>query len=134
MHRRTLAVVLLAGALVSFGSARADGKADCDNAMTQHDMNACAAELYAASDERLNRVYRVLIAKLDADEVAKLRQAQRAWITYRDTQCRYATRTNEGGSIYPLVWAGCLTEQTEARTKQLEAHLACVENRSGCTE
>jgi len=117
-----------------FAGARADERIDCDNAMAQNDINICASRAYDAADARLNQIYRKLIARLDASEAAQLKNAERSWIGYRDSECRYTVRLNEGGSIYPTVWFGCLTQQTESRTKVLKAHLDCINNSDDCTE
>ena len=49
-----------------------------------------------------------------------LKNAQRDWIKFRDDECLYQNVQNEGGSIYPLVYNGCLTTLTKARIKQLQ--------------
>ncbi len=132
--RRPALIAVLAGGLLITGSAGADDKIDCDNAMSQNDMNTCAEDNYGASDARLNKLYRNLIGKLEAADAKQLREGERAWITYRDAECRYAIRENEGGSIYPMMWFGCLTEKTEKRSKELQAHLDCVDGKDTCTE
>jgi uncharacterized protein YecT (DUF1311 family) len=124
----------VAAVLILFAGARADDKIDCDNAMNQNDMNICASQDFDRSDAKLNKVYKALVAKLEGKEIDQLKEAQRAWLTYRDAECRYTVRQNEGGSIYPTVWFGCLTQQTETRTKQLQAHLDCMNNSDDCTE
>ncbi|WP_259236807.1 lysozyme inhibitor LprI family protein [Aeromonas sp. BIGb0445] len=53
----------------------------------------------------------------------KLKSAQRAWLTFRDAQCRYEAGVYDGGSIAPLVHSSCLTNLTEQRTKDLIALL-----------
>jgi uncharacterized protein YecT (DUF1311 family) len=63
---------------------------------------------------------------------AKLRTAQRNWIQYRDNECTFETADNEGGSIHPMVYAGCLTRLTKERTRALETHLSCWKNGEGC--
>jgi uncharacterized protein YecT (DUF1311 family) len=98
----------------------ADG-IDCNNAMTQQDMNICADKDYRAADAVLNATYRKAMAGLDDRSKDLLRAAQRNWIKFRDTECTYESAQNEGGSIYPLVYAGCLTTLTNERTRQLKA-------------
>src|SRR5256885_5622544 len=127
--RRVLAACVLFGAAIASVPA---GAVDCRNAVTQNDLNACAADSYNAADARLNAVYRSLMARLDSREQSQLRDAQRAWITARDTECRYTVRSNEGGSIYPMMWSGCLEDQTRKRTRELQAHLDCANGRDDC--
>src|SRR5689334_11857546 len=40
-------------------------------------------------DQMLNESFRIMRDGLDEDQVAKLRDMQRAWITMRDTTCRF---------------------------------------------
>ena len=123
--------LLLALPLVLFAASAADR--DCNNPMDQSTMNICADKDYRAADKKLNDVYsKVMTALDDAGYRAKLKTAQRAWIQYRDTECTFEVAENEGGSIYPLVYAGCLTRLTGARTKELQAYLACFKDADKC--
>ncbi|MBB3409132.1 uncharacterized protein YecT (DUF1311 family) [Rhizobium sp. BK316] len=103
---------------------------DCDNAETQADMTSCAQARYDEADKGLNAQYKktraamVAIDKdLDADmkgaEQALLK-AQRAWITYRDAQCENYGFQARGGTMEPMLVAGCLADLTDLRTKELK--------------
>lgn len=94
---------------------------DCKNAISQNEMNRCAAEAYARADAELNRVYRKTIAGMDEHSLLLLKNSQRDWIKFRDDECLYESVENEGGSIYPMEYNGCLTTLTKARTTQLKA-------------
>ena len=96
---------------------------DCTAPVTQTDMNICAFQDYQQADAKLNAAYRKLVAMLDKDQLGRLKTAQRAWITFRDAQCRYEAGVYEGGTIAPLVHSSCLTNLTELRTKDLNALL-----------
>ncbi len=114
-----IAAALLLGAAPAFAD-EADG-IDCNNAMTQSDMNICADKDYRAADKLLNAAYAKAVAGLDAHSRDLLKTAQRAWIKFRDAECAYEAAPNEGGTIYPLEYSGCLTALTMARTKELKA-------------
>ena len=117
---RTLALAALALPLFLLAApaqAAGCGSADAD----QQTMNRCAEADYARADAELNRVYKATMAGLDEHSQALLKAAQRDWIKFRDDECTYQNAQNEGGSIYPLVYNGCLTTLTKARTKQLQA-------------
>lgn len=86
-------------------------------------MNICAMQDYTKADAELNAAYRKLVATLDKDQFGRLKTAQRAWITFRDAQCRYEAGVYEGGTIAPLVHSSCLTNLTELRTKDLNTLL-----------
>ena len=109
---------------------------NCAAPVTQLDMNICADRAWKLADEDLNLAYRMartLMQQTDAAlpvadrgaEVA-LRDAQRAWITFRDAACRAEGYVYFGGSIRPLVVSNCLERMTRARTEELrtlaEAH------------
>lgn len=120
-------------AAVAFAAPALAGDIDCRNAMSQSAMNICADQDFQAADARLNAVFGRLMAAF-GDEAfrAKLKTAQRAWIQFRDNECTYETADNEGGSIHPMVYAGCLARLTKDRTRALEAQLACWKNAEKC--
>ena len=47
--------------------------------------------------------------------------AQRAWISFRDNDCKGRLVLYEAGTIRGAVYAGCLIEHTEQRTRALQA-------------
>lgn len=87
----------------------------------------CLRRQLAEYDAPLNRVYERYIARLREAPVSsgggepavrKLRESQRAWLTYRDQMCQRRAAGNE-----PKLWApsraACLGEYSAARTKLL---------------
>lgn len=104
---------------------------DCKDAQTQSDMNVCAAEDYEAADKALNvqwqaarkaaSVWDDLIETEGRARGAeeRLLKAQRAWLSYRDSQCDALGFTVEGGTIQPLVVSSCLADLTRRRTEEL---------------
>jgi uncharacterized protein YecT (DUF1311 family) len=102
---------------------------NCANAVTQQEMNICQHDVWAESDERLNGVYAETIAILrqsDVDypidgpsEEERLRNAQRAWVAFRDANCDSAGYSMRGGSAEPLLVFGCMHQMTEARIEEL---------------
>jgi uncharacterized protein YecT (DUF1311 family) len=116
------AILIAALALCAPALAHADEAdgIDCAHAMAQQDMNICADKDYQKADAALNRAYKAAMAGLGAPDRDLLRASERAWIGYRDAQCTFENAPNQGGSIYPMVYAGCLTTLTKARTKELK--------------
>jgi uncharacterized protein YecT (DUF1311 family) len=116
--------ILIAGAALLFAAAPA--KADelkaygCHDALSQSDLNICADKDYRAADAALNTAYRKAMDGLDENGRAPLKTAQRAWLTFRDAECKYEAAPNEGGSIYPMIYSLCLARLTKARTAQLK--------------
>ncbi len=95
----------------------------------QQQMNACMAEEYWKSDARLNTLYQELIGVLE--NPAKLRQAQKAWLHFRDLSCEYeSSGIGRDGSLYPFSVAACRIDLTENRVRDLERYLA--QDCNGC--
>ena len=125
--------IIIAAALLA-APAFAGDDIDCNrDDLPQQAMNICAGQAYDKSDKKLNGAYtQLMAAQDDAGFKEKLKAAQRNWIQFRDTECTFETADNEGGSIHPFVYAGCLKRMTEARTKELKALLACQKDAEKC--
>jgi uncharacterized protein YecT (DUF1311 family) len=96
---------------------------------TRTDQRGCLMLHLARSDAGLDRTYQALIADMkreagtplrakEPDSVHQLRVAQRAWLTYRDTECRRRNRGKEG-PLWAPVRAQCLGEFSGARQAEL---------------
>jgi uncharacterized protein YecT (DUF1311 family) len=118
-------IFLLLILLLAAGSGVGQGrkKAPCADLNTQAEMNICAGKEYRAADATLNRVYQQLVARLDAEEKAKLKDAQTAWIKYRDANCDFVGEQYKGGTIRPLILGLCLADVTRNRTAELRAQI-----------
>lgn len=112
---------------------------NCENPQAQQEMNYCAAQDAERADAELNTVYRSAIerareadreyARIDPGgasarsgepgEEASLREAQRAWVTFRDAHCRLQSFEARGGSMQPMLDAGCRATINRARTAEL---------------
>jgi uncharacterized protein YecT (DUF1311 family) len=128
-----LQACLAALAIFLLGAAAApaqDADVDCDNAMTQMEMNYCASLDLEEADATLNALWPEVVAKAkayDADmgdiyadrgvpsSFEALRTAQRAWIEYRDRQCEYEAYEVFGGTMQPMVGTACEARLTEER-------------------
>jgi uncharacterized protein YecT (DUF1311 family) len=95
----------------------------CDKAVTTADMLECADDEFSAADKNLNTTYGNLLKTLDAEGQRKLKDAQRAWIKFRDLNADFAGDSMRGGSAEPLVIIGERTQMTIDRTKQLQDRL-----------
>lgn len=102
------------------------------HAQTQSDMNQSANADYKKADAALNKAYRNVFNKLDATQKADLKAAQNAWIKFRDLDCTFQSGGAAGGSIQAMVVAGCLTDKTIARTKELKKLTECREGDVSC--
>jgi uncharacterized protein YecT (DUF1311 family) len=130
-----LAVALLGGAITVAQAQDRRGRNN-DNEFGP----ATVAEL-AAADRRLNQVDERRIADARRDDrndrrfrgwysqEAALRSSERAWISFRDAECRYLTQQNVGQRGHAALVRGCLLEQTEERTEELRDARVMVSSR-----
>ena len=91
----------------------------CADAQTQLALTECADRQYREADAALNSAYRPLLAALDDPHRERLKAAQRAWIAFRDAECRLAASVALGGSMEPQLELACRKDMTEARVKEL---------------
>jgi uncharacterized protein YecT (DUF1311 family) len=70
-------------------------------------------------DIRLNENYRRLLPKLSLHRKKELLEAQRAWIRFRDANCRFYYDP-EGGSLSRVTAAECFLSATADRAKELK--------------
>ena len=114
MQARLLAVVTLALATTA------------PVAQTQSNMNQDACAQYKKADQALNATYAKVLKDYTRDPqfLAKLKQAQRVWIAFRDAhlEARFpkTDKQAEYGSAYPTCRCNVLTELTEQREKELK--------------
>lgn len=105
------------------------------NAGSTTDMVLCTASETRFWDGQLNANYRELMAVYSAEDALEpdspyqlapmLRDAQRAWIAYRDASCKGFERNRfRGGSMGRLTAAACIDDMTAKRALELADLLA----------
>ena len=78
----------------------------------------CNARELKYQDALLNRYYRQAMNRLSGKQRQELRDAQRAWIRYRDANCQlYYGLT--GGTIDILNGSSCYVDMTARRAREL---------------
>jgi uncharacterized protein YecT (DUF1311 family) len=103
------------------------------------DQKRCLMAYLARSDLELDRAYQAVIAEMkrqsppgekgrEPEIVRKLRVQERAWLVYRDTECRRLNRGKEG-PLWAPVRARCLGEFSAHRAEQLREALARMRQR-----
>jgi uncharacterized protein YecT (DUF1311 family) len=108
---------------------------DCANASSTVEMNFCADRDFQAADKSLNAAYEAALASIKTRDLDKpydaksfeaaLRAAQRAWLAYRDADCKdLVAQEWSGGSGTTSAVLGCMTEKTIERTKELKDRYA----------
>ena len=131
-------VILMLCGCVLLQDAPASGEdvrdVDCNNAMTQVDMNQCAAEDYRKADAAMNAQWAETRAAMlawdkatppsdDNGAAKRLLASQRAWLAFRDATCDVEGYSVEGGSMQPLVISSCLAALTTRRTEELKSRV-----------
>ena len=123
-------IAALAAALALAG---AQGEArNCDDPRTQAEMNLCASTEFERADDELNALWPRVIDEVRRADIelgpvgdgrvsgeTKLREAQRAWITFRDAHCTMVGYEARGGSLEPMLYNGCRARVTRERIEQL---------------
>lgn len=130
----------IAGLTISafFGSAdrnvaqAAASGADCSTSQTQSEMTTCLGNDAKNADALLNKNYQTLMKQLAAKDKTNLRDAQRAWIVYRDKECAFRTAPYQDGSVAPSLIAACVTALTSQRILDLRVQLNCEEGDLSC--
>ncbi len=121
--RNAFAVLIGIFAAFSLPAVAAD---DCfGDAQDQYSLNECARKSADAADDKLNAVYQALIKGQGKDQaaIAAIKNAQRAWIAFRDLEIEShfpaANKMLEYGSMYPQCEASSLEALTRLRTAEL---------------
>ena len=101
-------------------------KLDCQSdQLDQSQMNECANQDFLNADKDLNDVYkkaREIIKSWDDETGAALKafvDGQKGWIAYRDGYCTAYAYQSHGGSMEPMLIAGCMASVTKARADEL---------------
>jgi uncharacterized protein YecT (DUF1311 family) len=89
---------------------------------TQHEMNADAFATLQRAETELTEVYQKALRYAENDPTLKqnLRQAQRAWIVFRDAHLEAIFPAKKRYSARPMAAALVQTELTAARIEQLK--------------
>ena len=87
-------------------------------------MIACADEAYQAWDKALNEAYAALLDGMDNDSAAKLKEAQRKWIAYRDAEFAFQEGpwTADLGSLISVTLALARADIVRARVLTLRGY------------
>jgi uncharacterized protein YecT (DUF1311 family) len=104
---------------------------DCQDIRNTVESNFCAEKDFDAADAKLNALYKKVLAQIAETDLEKpydrsswdtaMREAQRAWVTFRDADCKGAVPMEwSGGSGTSAAVLGCMTEKTETRTRELK--------------
>ena len=107
--RLSLAILLLA--LTSLFSTA--------HGQSMSEMKRAANAEFDQADAELNTVYKKVLDGRSPKGTAALKEAQRAWITFRDKSAEAYGASEEGGSLEGLLAVHCSTTLTKERTANL---------------
>jgi uncharacterized protein YecT (DUF1311 family) len=132
MQARIVAGWMILALAHGFGAAGAIAAeaVDCRDQQTTAVQNHCAERDLVAADAALNAAYQAELAHIRMHEApppydrqayeAAFRAAQRAWIAFRDADCKGVVPFSWGnGTGSAAAVLGCLVTRTQARTKEL---------------
>ena len=91
---------------------------DKSNGVTSEILDCISAE-HERQDTRLNENYKRLMSKLSPKRKEQLLEAQRAWVKFRDANCRFYYDP-EGGSAAHLAGTDCMLQATADRATELK--------------
>lgn len=110
---------------------------DCGDKPSQTAMTMCQSEAAERADAEMNRTWERVYAQMQQTDrstpaaerpspgfAPALLASQRAWLKYRDAECRIESYEWAGGSMQPFTYNQCLGKLTADRTRQLQAMAA----------
>ncbi|HTV60826.1 MAG TPA: lysozyme inhibitor LprI family protein [Verrucomicrobiae bacterium] len=120
-----IAVFVLLAGTACFGQAKAGPKDCMDVANTQAELNACAAQKAATSEDELNSAYRSALAKVKGDVAGteRVRLMEREWVAYREAYlaAKFPPQSRtQSGSIFPMNFSLAKASLTECQVSALK--------------
>lgn len=91
----------------------------CAEAQTQSGASYCAAQDMGGADKELNSVYGSIIEAFPKQR-DRLKEAERAWIVFRDKFCAALAGYYEGGSVERELIGRCKADETRRQIQRLE--------------
>jgi uncharacterized protein YecT (DUF1311 family) len=91
----------------------------CAKAEMQMAINDCAIGELQAADAKLNAEYKKMMGEFSPELTKTLREAERAWVVFRDKLCEARAAAYEGGSIQPQMLTQCKTAETRRQVERL---------------
>jgi len=79
---------------------------------------ACMATEHGVQDKRLNAAYKAAMKTAGAQRSDSLKEAQRAWLKFRDLNCAFFGGGE--GTIAGVIAASCLMQTTAERADELQ--------------
>ncbi|WP_353571874.1 lysozyme inhibitor LprI family protein [Candidatus Albibeggiatoa sp. nov. BB20] len=90
----------------------------CNEIDNVQDKQSCAVTANQEADAALNKIYKSIRKELNKGQKQKLKQAQIAWLTFRDANC--AHQVSESSEDHLTMKNLCLAQVTQLRTGELQ--------------
>jgi uncharacterized protein YecT (DUF1311 family) len=110
--KRSIFIVLFFSGAVALGS-------KCFS-QTDHELIQNEYQRFERADADLNKAYQELLTSCDEVRKDKLIKAERAWLTFRDTEASLESDGPRGGTLERLTFNSVLANLTEERVKSLK--------------
>ena len=121
---------IIAAVVLSTACASAEEPLNCLDPQDQTSMTQCAGLDFEKADKELNAIWPALKAQAMEDDKAEgtgtqdtenaLLESQRAWLAFRDAECKWQGFAAHGGSMEPMLVNICAAKLTRDRIKQLQ--------------
>jgi len=96
---------------------------ECDEFITQAEMNERAYQSFQQANTKLKNVLTSIESYLDKTELETLRKGQDSWKIFREKQAEFASNQYKGGSIESLIYYSELQRLTVERTASLQSEI-----------
>lgn len=102
----------------------------CHRNGTQTEMNICASEAYQKANTQMWQLYQKKMDYLRSDySRARLKEAQRLWMQYRDASCLYENGLEQdAGTMWKQRQLDCMTDHTKRRSGILKSYVSCTKD------
>lgn len=109
-------------------------QADADQ--TTYGMARAAYDCESGYDQLLNKYYIILLKKLSKEDQLMLKESQRNWIKFRDSERLLSQRLTDpiysgGGTIQQLIYSSWTVSLTQKRVEELVDYLMRIWNEEG---
>lgn len=133
MNRKSVATFIFAGAFAGIAHAAPMKENICSSATNEVEMYQCLKHQLKKADTTLNQLYKVLVARYKDNGAPQaqgaksqdgyIKEAQIAWIKFRDDSCDFETYESITGSGFGTIYTACLLDKTQERVKYLQWYI-----------
>jgi len=106
-------------------------EANCQSPQT-YEVNICAAIAVKDANTQMNKIYQQLENKRSNDQ--KLIDSQKAWVAFRDLNCKFTSGRYSVDSLSSLIYSQCMERLANQRTTELQSYLKRKEYECQCVQ